>query len=91
MDEVLLLFNQRIPQFRNVWVVVMCCIDRVRLLNVTVEGWEAEMLLILRISLIIDLLRISREHHRSLVLRNLIALGHLDLFLNSELAALLIT
>ena len=91
MDQVLLLFDQRISQFRNVWVIVMCCIDRVGLLYVTVDGWEAEMLLILRVSLIIDLLRISREHHRSLVLRDLITLCHLHLFMNGELASLLIT
>ena len=79
-------------KFRNVRVVVVTCsIDRIRLLNVAVDGREAEMLLILRISLIIDLLRISREHHRSLVLRDLIALCNLNLFLNSQLATFLIT
>ena len=79
-------------KFRNVRVVVVTCsIDRIRLLNVAVDGRETKMLLILRISLIIDLLRISREHHRSLVLRDLIALCNLNLFLNSQLATFLIT
>ena len=79
-------------QFRNVRVVVVTCsIDRIRLLNVAVDGRETELLMILRISLIIDLLRISREHHRSLVLRDLITLCHLHLFMNGELASLLIT
>ena len=85
-------FDQRMSQFRNIRVVVVTCsIDRIRLLNVAMEGREAKILLILRISLIIDLLRISREHHRSLVLRDLIALCHLNFFLNSELATFLIT